>query len=182
MSESRAPVLLDDAWLNDRTEFQRNFVHGLRNPHGLRVQYRLERLEGEPDPGSGLPPHRVAGDWTPDTLLHVGFPGVTHGGLVSAVLDDVMGRSTTLVRRWTVTARLEVRYRGPASAGTPLRVEGWMTGLRRRAITARGRLLDPGGGVVAEASGTYLPLTPELERQMVERWPGFAAYLGDEAV
>jgi acyl-coenzyme A thioesterase PaaI-like protein len=115
-------------------------------------------------------------------VLHVGFPGVTHGGLVSAVLDDVMGRSTTLVRRWTVTARLEVRYRGPASAGTPLRVEGWMTGLRRRAITARGRLLDPGGGVVAEASGTYLPLTPELERQMVERWPGFAAYLGDGAV
>ncbi len=101
---------------------------------------------------------------------------------MSAVLDDVMGRSTVLLRRWTVTARLEVRYRGPAPAGTPLRVEGWMTGLRRRVITTTGRLLLPGGGVVAEASGTYLPLTPELERRMVERWPGFAAYLGDADV
>ncbi|MDB5063757.1 MAG: hypothetical protein JWM18_191, partial [Chloroflexi bacterium] len=41
MSQSRAAVSLDDAWLNDRTEFQRNFVHGLRNPHGLHIQYRL---------------------------------------------------------------------------------------------------------------------------------------------
>ncbi|MGH7746353.1 MAG: PaaI family thioesterase, partial [Candidatus Dormibacteria bacterium] len=174
----RAPLGLDDAWLNDGSEFQRNFVHGLRNPVGLHIQYRLEVLEGEPDPGSGLPPHRIRGTWTPDPELHVGFPGVAHGGLVSAVLDDVMGRSTLLLRRWTVTARLEVRYRGPAPAGTPLTVEGWMTALRRRVITAQGRLLLPDGGVVAEASGTYLPLTPALERQMVERWPGFAAYLG----
>jgi hypothetical protein len=57
-----------------------------------------------------------------------------------------------------------------------------MTGLRRRMVTARGRLLLPGGGTVAEAWATYLPLTPELERRMVERWPGFAAYLGDGAV
>jgi acyl-coenzyme A thioesterase PaaI-like protein len=124
----------------------------------------------------------VAGDWTPDPLLHVGFPGVAHGGLVSAVLDDVMGRSTTLLRRWTVTARLEVRYRLPAPAGTPLRVEGWMTGRRRRMVTAEGRLLLPDGGVVAEATGTYLPLTPALEGKLVERWPGFVAYLGDGTV
>ncbi|HEY0409517.1 MAG TPA: PaaI family thioesterase [Candidatus Dormibacteraeota bacterium] len=182
MSQTPAAVSLDDSWLNDRTEFQRNFVHGLYNPHGLHIQYRLERLEGDADPGSGLPPHRVVGEWVPDALLHVGFPGVAHGGLVSAVLDDVMGRSTTLLRLWTVTGRLEVRYRGPAPAGTPLRVEGWMTGLRRRMVTARGRLLLPGGGTVAEASATCLPLTPELERQMVERWPEFAAYLGDAAV
>jgi acyl-coenzyme A thioesterase PaaI-like protein len=176
------PIRLDDAWLNDRSDFQKNFVHGLRNPNGLHIQYRLERLEGEPDPGSGLPPHRVAGEWTPDPQLHVGFPGVAHGGLVSAVLDDVIGRSTTLLRRWTVTARLEVRYLLPAPADVPLRVEGWMTGVRRRMVTGRARLLLLDGGVVAEATGTYLPLTPTLEREMVERWPGFAAYLGDGTV
>jgi acyl-coenzyme A thioesterase PaaI-like protein len=180
--EPRSAVRLDDAWLNDRTDFQRNFVHGLNNPVGLHIQYRLELLEGEPDAGSALPPHRVVGAWTPDQMLHVGFPGVAHGGLVSAVLDDVMGRSTLLLRRWTVTGRLEVRYRGPAPADTPLRVEGWMTGMRRRVITAQARLLLPDGSTVAEASGTYLPLTSALEQRMVERWPGFAAYLGDGAV
>ncbi|HEX3607469.1 MAG TPA: PaaI family thioesterase [Candidatus Dormibacteraeota bacterium] len=181
MSRPPALVELDDAWLNDRTEFQRNFVHGAANPHGLHIQYRLERPRSDAGPDPGLPPHLVVGEWTPDPVLHVGFPGVVHGGLVSAVLDDVMGRSPLLLRRWVVTGRLEVRYRGPAPAATPLRVEGWMTGLRRRVITAAGRLLL-GDRVVAEASGTYLPLTPELEREMVEHWPGFAAYLGDAGV
>ena len=179
MSPARVPVHLDDAWLNDRTEFQRNFVHGLGNRHGLHIQYALERPAGDPDPVSGLPPHLVVAEWTPDPVLHVGFPGVVHGGLVSAVLDDVMGRSPLLIRRWVVTARLEVRYRGPAPAGLPLRVEGAMTTVRRRVITAAGRLLRPDGALVAEATGTYLPLTPELEREMVAHWPGFAAYLGD---
>jgi len=182
MTAARPPVRLDDAWLNDRSEFQRNFVHGLRNPVGLHIQYRLELLEGGPDPVSGLLPHRVRGEWTPDPELHAGFPGVVHGGLVSAVLDDVMGRSTMLLRRWVVTGRLEVRYRGPAPTGTPLQVEGRMTGLRRRVVTAEARLLVAGGATVAEASASYLPLTPALERLMVERWPGFAAYLGGGTV
>ena len=177
MTVARSAVRLDDAWLNDRSEFQKNFVHGLHNPAGLHIRYRLDLLVGEPDPGSGLPPHRVRADWTPDPELHVGFPGVVHGGLVSAVLDDVMGRSTLLLRRWTVTGRLEVRYRAPAQAATPLRVEGRMTGVRRRVVTTEGRLLGPDGTVVADARGTYLPLTRELEQMMVERWPGFAAYL-----
>jgi acyl-coenzyme A thioesterase PaaI-like protein len=177
MTVTRSVVRLDDAWLNDRSEFQKNFVHGLRNPAGLHIRYRLDLLEGEPDAVSGLPLHRVHGEWTPDPELHIGFPGVVHGGLVSAVLDDVMGRSTLLLRRWTVTGRLEVRYRGPAPAATPLHIEGWMTGLRRRVVTAEARLLVPDGTVVADARGTYLPLTRELEQLMVEHWPEFAAYL-----
>jgi hypothetical protein len=52
-----------------------------------------------------------------------------------------------------------------------------MTGVRRRVVTAESRLCLPDGGVVADARASYLPLTPALERQMVERWPGFAAYL-----
>ena len=33
---------IDPAWLNDRSEFQQNFVHGLRNPSGLHLQYELD--------------------------------------------------------------------------------------------------------------------------------------------
>ena len=35
----------------------------------------------------------------------------------------------------------------------------------------------PRGGVVAEATGTYLPLSHELRRQMVDAWPGFEEFL-----
>lgn len=164
---------LDPAWLNDRSEFQRNFVSGQRNPVGLRLHYRLE---GAAD-GRAL----VVADWTPDEA-HVGFPGVAHGGLVAAVLDDVMGRVAVLRRRWVVTARMEVRYRGPAPLGVPLRFEAWETRHRRMAMHADGRALLPDGTVVTDASAVFLPLTAELERQMTERWPGFAEFLGRDLI
>ena len=159
---------LDEAWLNDRSEFQRNWVHGLRSRTGLHLQYRLER---DADSGS----HRVVTEWTASDD-HVGFPGFVHGGLISAVLDDVMGRSTALLKRWVVTGRMEVRYRIAAPTGVPLRVEGWMTRHSRRVVYCEGRMLN-GDRVVAEASGTYLPLTPALEREMVQAWPGFEEFL-----
>ncbi len=100
---------IDPSWLNDRTDFQKNFVSGLLNSLGLRLSYRLEHE----DDGRPL----VVTDWTPEDA-HVGFPGVAHGGLIAAVLDDVMGRVAVLKRRWVVTARMEVRYRdGEALAG-----------------------------------------------------------------
>jgi hypothetical protein len=42
---------------------------------------------------------------------------------------------------------------------------------------AEARALLGDGTLVAESSGTFLPLTPELEQEMVKRWPGFAEYL-----
>lgn len=166
---------IDDAWLNDRSPFQQNFVHGLRNPVGLHIQYRLEWVEASDD-DADPPGHRVVADWIPDTR-HLGFPGMVHGGLLTAVLDDAMGRSTTLRRRWGVTGRLEVRFRGPAPVGESLRIEAWVTRWRRRAIAARGRMLRQQGQVIAEALGTYLPLSADLVALTTAAWPGFAAYV-----
>jgi len=162
---------IDPSWLNDRSEFQRNFVSGQLNRAGLGLHYELERAED----GRRV----VHTTWTPGEE-HVGFPGVAHGGLIAAVLDDVMGRVAVLRRRWVVTARMEVRYRAAAPLGVPLRFEAWETRHRRMAMHAEGRALLPDGTVVSDAGATFLPLTPELERQMVERWPGFAEFLGKD--
>lgn len=150
-------------WINDRSEYQQNYVHGLRNAHGLQLQFELE---GEV----------VVTTWSPSEH-QVGFPGFVHGGLVSAVLDDTMGRVAALYRRFMVTARLEVRFRSGAELGVPLRVEGWRTRLLRRALHAEGRITAPDDRVVAEATGTYLPLSRDLEQRMVAAWPGFAEWL-----
>ena len=126
MSEDR----IDESWLNDRSEFQENFISGQRSPHGLRLWYRLER-------------------------------DAERGPLV-------------------VTARMEVRYRSASPLGDALRFEAWATRHRRMSMHAEARALLRDGTVVAESSGTFLPLTPELERQMVKRWPGFAEFLNRE--
>ena len=153
----------DVAWLNDRSEFQRNFVHGLRNPIGLHLQYRLE---GE----------TVVGEWTPSED-HVGFPGYAHGGLVAAVLDDAMGRCPAMLHRWVMTARQSLRFRNGAPIGTELRVEARMTRVQRRVITAEGRLLLPDGSPVAESEATFLPVPDQLMDKMVDAWPGFADFI-----
>jgi acyl-coenzyme A thioesterase PaaI-like protein len=158
---------IDQEWLNDHTEFQQNFVHGLRNHSGLHLQYHLD---GE----------RVVTTWVA-SADHVGFPGFVHGGLIAAVLDDVMGRCSVLHRRWVVTGRLETRYREVAPLGAALRVEGWITRLTRRVMRAEARMLLEEGGIVAEASGTYLPVPQPLVDRMVAAWPGFAEYTGEGA-
>lgn len=170
MSERTA---IDPAWLNDLSEFQRNFVSGRANSLGLRLHYQLEDAAERG--------HVIVTEWTPHDE-HVGFPGVAHGGLIAAVFDDVMGRLAVLRRRWVVTAKMEVRYRSAAPLGVPLRFEAWETRHRRMAMHAEGRALLPDGTAVAGASATYLPLTPELERRMVEQWPGFAEFLGQDLV
>jgi acyl-coenzyme A thioesterase PaaI-like protein len=156
---------LDPEWLNDHSEYQVNFVHGLRNPRGLHLQYHLA---GD----------RVVTTWVPDDD-HAGFPGVVHGGLIAAVLDDAMGRCSVLHRRWVVTGRMETRFRQVAPIGAALLVEGWTTRFTRRVMQAASRMSLQDGTTVAEATGTYLPVPDALLDRMVDAWPGFAEYTGD---
>jgi acyl-coenzyme A thioesterase PaaI-like protein len=154
---------LDASWLNDRTEYQLNFVHGLRNPAGLHLQYALE--DGA-----------VTTRWTP-TDVHAGFPGLVHGGLIAAVLDDVMGRCSVLKRRWVVTGRMETRFRQGAAVGEPLTVRGWTTRFTSRVMQAEARMSAADGTIVAEATGTYLPIPRDMVLRMVDSWPGFAEFI-----
>src|SRR5579864_3726600 len=64
--------------LNDTTDYQRCFVCGQRNPFGLHLVFRVE---GD----------SVVADFQPREE-HQGFPGVIHGGIVAAVLDEALGR------------------------------------------------------------------------------------------
>lgn len=171
---------LDPSWLNDRSVYQANFVHGLTNVAGLRIQYHLERVPAgadprppDPDPLFGI---RVVGTWVAGRE-HMGFPGIAHGGLLAAIADDVIGRCAALRRHWVVTGRLETRYRRGAPVEVPLRIEGWLTRFQRRVVEGRARILLPDGAAACEAEGTFLPIHGELERQMLENWPGFAEYL-----
>ena len=51
---------------------------------------------------------------------HQGGPGIAHGGIVAAALDEACGLLATWHRFPTVTARFSVRYRRPAAINRPL--------------------------------------------------------------
>ena len=128
------------------------FVCGKQNPIGLKVTfYNDERC--------------VWTEFTPGSE-HQGYPGIMHGGILYALLDETIGRAAFLRDMWVVTARMEVRYRRPVPIGSRLRVEGTIVRARGRALEASGRALLADGTVAAEASGLFMEL-PAAQRQVL---------------
>lgn len=126
------------------------FVCGTQNPHGLGVRFM--------DDG------RVVWTEIAPREHHQGWPGVLHGGIIAAVLDETIGRVAFLHDRWVQTARLELRFHKPAPLGTALRATGEMTRDARRLMEMRGRLIEvESGALLAEASGTFVRL-PDKDR------------------
>ncbi len=86
---------------------------------------------------------------------HQGGPGLTHGGVVGAALDEACGLLATWHRFPTVTARIAVRFRRPVPINQELRVSSHVTGSRGRRIEIAAELVD-GPEVLAEAEGVFL--------------------------
>lgn len=82
-----------------------------------------------------------------------GYPGVVHGGVIAAMLDEVAGRAFIEgdPPRFMVTARLSIRYRKPVPVGKPLRLIGKAREDKGRMAIALGEIYDEAGQLLAEA-------------------------------
>jgi uncharacterized protein (TIGR00369 family) len=136
------------------------FVCGMQNPIGLKAFFYQDE-EG-----------RVVAHFT-GKEEHQGYPGVMHGGIVTALLDEVIARvAIAQDLLWGVTAKLEVRFRRPVPLGQPLTLVGEMTRLRSRTLEAHGEIRLEDGTVAAEAEGVYIRL-PQEEIERMEEELGF---------
>lgn len=88
-------------------------------------------------------------------IHHQGGPGIAHGGIVGAALDEACGLLATWHRFPTVTARISIRFRRPAPISRPLRVAAQVTSHRGRRIEIEAELRD-GDELLAEAEGAFL--------------------------
>lgn len=152
--------------LNDTTDYQRCFVCGQRNPYGLHLVFRLEEKS-------------IVADFQPREE-HQGFPGIIHGGIVASVLDEALGRTSLLGgnQGWTMTGRLEVRFRRYVPYGPLLRVRAILETERRRMLQASGvvTLADDEHVVLAEATGTFLPLAAQVVDTMMKDYPDLRSF------
>ncbi|MBI3762687.1 MAG: PaaI family thioesterase [Chloroflexi bacterium] len=84
---------------------------------------------------------------------HQGYPGVAHGGVVAAILDEVGGRTMMIGdhNRFFMTAKMELKYRQPVPVGTPLRAVGHVIKRRGRLATAHAEIRSQDGETLAEA-------------------------------
>jgi len=116
------------------------FICGLENPVGLH----LHMYETEP----GI----VETTYTaPDHFQ--GYPGVLHGGIVSAIIDEVAGRShmgsDPNDPRFMFTAKLEVKYRKNVPINKPLKIIG-------RAGKSKSRSAEAWAGIYDEETNELL--------------------------
>ena len=86
---------------------------------------------------------------------HQAGPGLVHGGLVAAALDEACGLLATWYRFPTVTARIFVRYLRPVAINRELVARSEVDGTRGRRIHVRGELADA-DGALAEARATFV--------------------------
>jgi acyl-coenzyme A thioesterase PaaI-like protein len=119
-----------------------NAVMGLRNPIAPPLDIRSD--------GSGRA-------WSDFHLgaAYEGPPGLVHGGVVSLMLDQVLGHAVSTSGRPGMTGTLTIVYR----QGTPLgdlRCEAWVD--RREGIKTwgKGHVLNADGEVTAEAEGVFI--------------------------
>lgn len=119
------------------------FVCGPGNAQGLGVRFRLED-------------DRCLGEYVTESPYR-GYDGVTHGGIVFCLLDDVMANYLFLKGERVFTARADIRYRAPLPIGTAVRLEGWRERRRARLVEMSGRVLGRDDGqVYAEATGKFM--------------------------
>jgi acyl-coenzyme A thioesterase PaaI-like protein len=124
------------------------FVCGVDNPHGLHLRFSSANDE-------------VTSDFTP-RVEHAGYPGVLHGGVVGAALDEAMFWAATHgVSRMHLSAELTVRYRKKVEVGCSYRLVARIVKAARSMCRTEAELLDADSEVCANATGKYLPLPKE---------------------
>jgi acyl-coenzyme A thioesterase PaaI-like protein len=90
---------------------------------------------------------------------HQSYPARLHGGIVTALLDETIGRAILTKYDgdiWGVTLEFTTRYKKPIPLDAELRVIGRIVLERRRFFKGTGELLLPDGSIAAEGSGKYL--------------------------
>ena len=127
------------------------FVCGVDNPFGLKLSFY--------DNGPG----KVRCDYVVPEQFN-GYPGVVHGGVVAAMLDETLARAffSGDPERFMYTAKLITRYRKPVPTGKPIHLEGEVIKDRGRIGEARAKLYGPEGDLLAEAEGMMVNIPADV--------------------
>ena len=116
------------------------FICGMENPVGLHLHI-YETEPGVVETTYIAPEH------------FQGYPGVLHGGIVGAIIDEISGRalmgSDPMNPRFMFTAKLEVKYRQNVPIGKPLKIIG-------RAGKSKSRSAEAWAGIYEAETGELL--------------------------
>lgn len=127
------------------------FICGVENPFGLKLRF-YQTEPGVVETHYSAPPY------------FQGYPGILHGGIISAILDEVSGRAwmgTGDKPRFMFTAKLEVLFHKNVPIGKLLHLIGKVGKDRGRSATAWGAIYDAESGDLLAECNSLLVNVPQ---------------------
>jgi acyl-coenzyme A thioesterase PaaI-like protein len=128
------------------------FICGMENPAGLHLHI-FETAPGQVESTYIAPEH------------FQGYPGVLHGGIVAALIDEISGRaqmgSDPLDPRFMFTAKLEVKYRKNVPIGRQLKIIGKAGKSRAKSAEAWAGIYDAETDELLAEGNTLLINVPD---------------------
>ncbi len=126
---------------------KRCLVCGLKNQLGLKAAfYELENNE-------------VVAIFQP-LDEHQSYPGILHGGIAGAILDETIGRAIMInyENLFGMTVELNLKYKKPVPLNEELRVVGRITRDSGRIFEGTGEILLKNGDVAVIGKGKYIKM------------------------
>ena len=123
------------------------FACGLENNYGLKLRF------------FNTAPGEVTVNYTVPEQFQ-GYPGIVHGGITTAILDEITGRAQLGddPNRLMFTAKLEIRFRKNVPVGKPLRIVGRIEKSKKSMASSVGMVYGPNGDLLVEAKALLVPL------------------------
>lgn len=145
------------------------FVCGMANPFGLGLRF-YQTGEGEVTAEYTVPEH------------FQGYPGIVHGGVVAAMLDEIAGRAHMGgdPPRFMYTAKMDIRYRKNVPVGQSLRLVGRAGRSKHHSAVSFGEIYGPEGDLLAEAEVLLVNLPAGAISAVDQQALGWRVYGKDE--
>ena len=129
---------------------------GPLNPSGLHLALFI-------DPATGI----VSVNFSPKPE-HIGFEGITHGGMIATVIDEAtVWAATWANKRFCVCGELSVRFRRAAQIGEPLHLEARVEFSRPKLVQTMATIRSRDNNVVAAGEGKYVPMAAEESERVI---------------
>lgn len=114
------------------------FICGPRNPQGLKATLEVDQTAQSAACTISVP------------AVYQGWQGMVHGGIISALLDEVCAYAGMTVASTVVTGELKTRFRKPVPVEQTVTVRARVTNQVRRAVLVEAEL-TMAGTVLASA-------------------------------
>lgn len=118
------------------------FACGQENPIGLKLNFAWEGK-------------RYTTRFIP-SAEHQSYDGILHGGIMTTILDEVMGRMFFVQGEQVMTAQLEVRFRQPVHMGNEIYFAAEVIEDKGRVIQVQATAYLRDGTVAALAQGKFM--------------------------